>query len=132
MNFWSARGESAVNNFAAGGRTRMPSFPSRDDAAQTRSMHLVRQMIPPRSTMAKLKRDGKEKHIFVWMGASNAVLTALIGPLSVVFRTRVLITVLNGAMLFSSPLMVSGEARGCVTRSRTDRPNGSMDTCMCA
>ena len=87
-------------------------------------MHLVRQMLRPGSAIAKLKHEGEEKHLFVRMGVFNMVLVALIGPLSTLFEQRRLISVVNISMLFSSPLLVSGGTRGCVTHSRADRPSG--------
>ena len=82
--------------------------------------------------MAKLKRYGEEKLLFVWMGVSNMVFVALIGPLSMVFRQRTLISVLHVSTLFFSPLTESGEVQVCARLSRADRPRGSSEKHLCA
>lgn len=125
------RGEGAANDFAAAGRTRMLTFPFRTSAARTRAMPLVRQMIVPGSAIAKIIHDGGKHHLFVRMGAFNGVLVALIGPLSMIFRQRHLISAFNIISLLSAPLTVSGAGRGCVTSGRAGCPSGSTGTYRC-
>ena len=75
--------------------------------ARTRATRLLRQTLGQDTVMAKLKRDGEEKHLFVKMGLSNMALFALVGPMSMTFNQRRLVTILNASTLCSTPLMVS-------------------------